>query len=131
MNRQDLEQRLRSDAERLEAACPPRVRRRVTAQVCEYSQSPAPMIPFHAALAGALGTLAVFAIVWMLWQPAEVEAPSAGEGRLNAAPVVAISDRLLASREAALETEWQLLERDLRHLRDHVTATFDNDNPDG
>jgi hypothetical protein len=131
MNRQDLENRLRNDAERLQVSCPPQLRQRVAARLRAAKRRSDRWPVGFSALAGALGALVVMVSVWMLWQPPGVEDPTprmmAG---LNAAPVVASSDRLLASREAALENERQLLERDLRNLRDHVTATFDI-NPNG
>lgn len=130
MNRQDLEHRLRHDAERLQTECPPHLRHRVAARLRDGEQQTIRRQAALPALAGALGVLAVFATVWMLWQPAGVEQAPRGVAGLNAAPIVASSDRLLASREAALEFERQLLERDLRNLRDHVTATFDR-NPNG
>lgn len=122
MNRPDLEHRLRQDADRLQASCPPHVRHRVTADLRERERRR--HVPV-AGLAGVLGALVVFVSVWMLWQPSGVEEAPPRTAGLNAGPIVASSDRLLASREAALENEWQLLERDLRNLRDHVTATFD------
>jgi hypothetical protein len=73
-----------------------------------------------------MGALAVFAGVWLFWPRAGVESPEARTAGLNAVPVVATSDRMLATREAALESELQLLGRDLRILRDHVAATLDN-----
>lgn len=125
MNRLDLEDRLRNDAEGVRAECPPHLRHRVADRIRQderrWSRSP---VGFPA-LAGALGALLVFVSVWMLWQPDGVDERAVESTGLNAAPVVATSDRLLASREAALENEWQLLERDLRHLRDHVAASLD------
>lgn len=130
MNTQDLEQRLRNDAQRLEASCPEHLRHRVAAQLREPQSRSYRRPVALPVLAGALGAVALFVSVWMLWQPAGVEDRAPRVAGLNAAPVVASSDRLLASREAALENEWQMLERDLRNLRDHVTATFDI-NPNG
>lgn len=130
MNRQDLDHRLRDDAARLRASCPPHVRHRVAARLGQRDRRPLRRTVGFPALAGAAAALAVFVSVWMLWQPAGVEKPAPSVAGLNAAPVVASSDRLMASREAALENEWRLLERDLRNLRDHVTATFDT-NPNG
>jgi hypothetical protein len=126
MNRQDLENRLRADAERLGASCPPHVRHRVAERIRHGEGRPSHRRIGVPALAGAFAaTFFAFVSVWMLWQPSGVERHDARTVDLNAAPVVAKSDRMLASREAALENEWQLLERDLRILRDHVTATFD------
>lgn len=130
MNRQDLEYRLRNDAERLQVSCPPYLRHRVAARLRAGKLRPDRWPVGFPALAGTLGALVVIVSVWMLWQPPGVEEPTLRVAGLNAAPVVASSDRLLASREAALENERQLLERDLRNLRDHVTATFDI-NPNG
>ena len=128
MNRQDLEQRLRDDAKRLRASSPPHVRHRVAARIragegrAAGRQRGLPGLP---ALAGALGALVAVVSVWLAWPPAAVDRPAPATADLNAAPVVAKSDRMLASREAALENELQLIERDLRLLRDHVTATFE------
>lgn len=130
MNRQDIEDRLRNDAERLQVACPPHLRHRVAARLRAGKLRPGRWPVGFPALAGALGVLMVLVSVWMLWQPPGVEDPTPRMAGLNATPVVASSDRLLASHEAALENERQLLERDLRNLRDHVTATFDI-NPNG
>lgn len=124
MNRQDLEHRLRADAERLDASCPPHLRHRVAARIRQGEDRPLHRRIGFTALAGAFAAFA-FVSLWMLWQPSGVERHDARTTDLNATPVVAKSDRMLASREAALENEWRLLERDLRILRDHVTATFD------
>ena len=125
MNSKHLEHRLRGDAERLQASCPPHVEHRVVARIrAGEGHHPQPSYGFPA-LVGAIAALTVFVSVWVLWQPPAAEGPAAVTADLNAVPVVAKSDRVLASREAALESEWQRLERDLRTLRDHVTATFD------
>lgn len=125
MNRQDLENRLRADAGRVRAECPPHLRQRVAARIRDEGRRRSRNRFGFPAMAGALGAMVALVSVWMLWQPAGVEERTVEAAGLNAAPIVASSDRLLASREAALEDERQRLERDLRHLRDHVTATFD------
>jgi len=130
MNRQDLESRLRNDADRVRAECPPYLRQRVAARIRDDERRWSRNVLGFPAAAGALGALVALVCVWMLWQPADLEERTVETAGLNAAPVVATSDRLLASREAALENERRLLERDLRNLRDHVTATFDI-NPNG
>jgi len=125
MNRQDLENRLCNDAEGVRAECPPHLRHRVAARIREGEHRRLPGRVGFQVPAGALGVLVVLVSVWMLWQPKGVDERAIESAGLNAAPVVASSDRLLASREAALENEWQLLERDLRHLRDQVAASLD------
>lgn len=125
MNRQELEAQLRDEALQLQANCPPHVRHRVAARLRRSGRQPARRPFGRPVLAGAFAIVALLVSTWMLWRPATVEDAAPSTAGLNAAPIVANSDRLLASREAALENEWQLLERDLRNLRDHVTATFD------
>jgi hypothetical protein len=130
MNRRNLEQRLRDDAGKLQAACPPHARQRVAAHIRADERTAASRRVAFPALAGACAALAVFVSVWMVRDDIGVDRAGPTKAGLNAAPVVASSDRLLASREAALEDEWRLIERDLRSLRDHVTKTFDR-NPNG
>jgi len=140
MNRQDLENRLKRDAEGLRASCPPHVSHTVASRIRQESRRPegrpegndpragTRTIAGLPGLAGACALALVFVSVWTLWPAAGLEerADKAADNSagLNAAPIVASSDRLMASREAALEVERQLLERDLRQLRDHLTATF-------
>lgn len=130
MNKQELEQRLRGDAEHLQVSCPTHIGHRVSARLQEVDGKPARWRVGFPALAGALGALAVFVVVGLVRDPVEIEQAAPATPDLNVAPVVANSDRLLASREAALEQERQLLGRDLRNLRDHVTSAF-NTNPNG
>lgn len=130
MNKQELEQRLRGDAERLRASCPPHVRHRVSAWLQDVDRKSARWRVGFPALVGALGALAVFVVIGLVRDPVEIEQAAPATSGLNVAPVVANSDRLLASREAALEQERRLLGRDLRNLRDHVTSAF-NTNSNG
>lgn len=133
MNRQDLEHRLSSDAQRLRVSCPPRVVSRVAARVHERARRPRRGRIALPVLAGAMAGLALLAVTWMHWQPSgveDLEDPSQVAAGLNAGLAIAMSDHLAASRETALVQEWRLLERDLRHLRDHVTAPFEP-NTDG
>lgn len=130
MNRRNLEQRLRGDADRVKAACPPHVRQRVAAHIRADDRGASSRRIAFPVLAGSFAALVVFVSVWMVRDDAGVDRPRPATVGLNAAPIVASSDRLLASREAALEHEWRLIERDLRNLRDHVTKTFDR-NPNG
>lgn len=125
MNRHDLEDRLRSDAERFEAKCPPQLRHRVAARIQEAGRGHARNPLAFPTLAGVVGALVVLVSVWVIRDPAGLEQRSGEVVRSDASPVVAASDHLLASHEAALENEWQLLERDLRNLRDHVTSPFE------
>lgn len=125
MNRRQLEDRLQADAGRIKAACPERVGHRVSAEIRNRQSRPLPWFLRPPALASAAGALALGVAVWIAQQPGGPDGASlVDEAALNAVPVVATSDRLMASREAALANERQLLERDLRNLRDQVTATF-------
>jgi hypothetical protein len=125
MNGKRLEQRLRDDAARVRSDCPARVRHRVLSRIRTGEPARVRRLPGLPVMAGAFGALLVFVGVWVVRPASDPPSPAASRPDLNAAPIVASSDRLLASREAALQNEWQLLERDLRLLRDHVTATFD------
>lgn len=124
MNRQRIEDRLQADAARIEAACPERVSQRVAARIRAEERRPSRWFFRPPALAGAAAVLALCALVWIARLPGGPKEASLDEFALNAVPVVASSDRLMASREAALANERQLLEQDLRHLRDQLTATF-------
>lgn len=126
MNRQQLEERLQADAGRIRADCPERVGQRVAARIRNRQRRPSPSPWFlrPPALAGAAGALVLCAALWIAGQPGGPDKAGLEEAGLNVAPVVASSDRLMALREAALVNERQLLEQDLRNLRDQVTATF-------
>lgn len=130
MNRRHLEDRLQADAGRIQTNCPERVGTRVAARIRSQESRPSLWFLRLPALAGAAGAVALCAAIWLTGQSGGSDQQRLDGIALNAAPVVANSDRLLASREAALEQEWRLLGRDLRNLRDHVTATFDI-NPNG
>ncbi len=127
MNRQQLEERLQADAGCIRADCPERVGQRVAARVRNHQSwpSPSPWFLRPPALAGAAGALVICAALWMAGQPVGPDGAGLEEAGLNVAPVVANSDRLMASREAALANERRMLEQDLKNLRDQVTATFD------
>ncbi|RFF28807.1 MULTISPECIES: hypothetical protein [unclassified Wenzhouxiangella] len=127
MNRQQFEERLHADAGRIQADCPERVGQRVAARIRNHQSCPSPSPWFlrPPALAGAAGALVICAVLWVAGQPGGPDRAGLDEAGLNVVPVVTSSDRLMASREAALANERRLLEQDLRNLRDQVTATFD------
>jgi hypothetical protein len=139
MNERAIEDRLRKDAEELQeelqASCPPHVRHAAVARIREEGRrrrKERPRLPSAWAglsgLAGACALVVIGVSVWSLWAPTGSETPAAGSARPDRAPILATNfaspDRLIASREAALEDEWRRLEGDLRELRAEVTASF-------
>lgn len=129
MNHEFLERRLRQDAGALEAECPDSVRRRALWRI-EQERPARESVPARWLwLAPACALLVAVAVTWMLLPEAGRQSPEpavAALPDLHLSPLMTDPDRLLARREAALEQEQQSLARDLRALRDHVTASFES-----
>lgn len=123
------EERLRQDARVIEARCPDSVRRRALWRIEAEGPQAAATSPRWPWLASAFALLLVVAVTW-LWLPEpgqEASSPAVVLGPdLHRSPWMTDPDRLIARREAALEDERQSLARDLRALRDHVTASFES-----